>query len=805
MSDEVKDAETFNVTLPADLRLWGHLTRPGGQQVLVTRDAIVGSVAPAVAPVLSGMTEAAAASATEAAAAAALTAADRVATAADRVQTGLDRAATAASAATASTAATSAGAYDASSAAHESAAGIYAGAAAAAAPSNFVGVSTTSVAVPSVGDTFAITASTGKGWLPGMVLEVASSGSTARVTGNVVSYNAGSGALVLVATAIVGSGTHADWLIGAVQVGPIVPAIDPALATLYGACSVIALVAARAPTASSLDRARERSAITYPTPTIYYDPSAAGSSGAGTLANPCTTPAQLAAVATGDMPGAVIGLRRGTKTTSEIKLTISSSDANRPVLIVPYGQGPAPLIDCGLVTSGWTVYSGSVWTLAGVGSYWKQIWQVLADGTEHRIAAIHDTSLANKLAKLNAAGAGYGFYDAGSLYCIPFGGVSPNGSNMIIPAASVPTIGSGGGGLAIYYPNQAVAGNIDVRGIAVRHTFGSGIMITISGTNAAITSIGAVSVTDCDVEHVARPMQLVNVLGGLAPNGGGDDAIIVYGKNNSIRVNGLRIAHNYIADCGNNAFEVAFISGGVIEYNRSVDTHSHGLNENYAAVSGILTRYNSATWIDRLTAPIYYNGTAIYCGRIAWQAGYDETTYVAATTPTQATAAQSVGNAWIGNIVIDCPADCGGAGAALIDDGCPGITFANNIFTIRSPGSSLTSPFILAALVQSSWATTLASPAKWSRNIINTVQTHSNCRQLFVSPNYNSGYAPTGDNNIYFSNASAWFDYFGWNTAQPNASTGPLTLAAWVAASGMDANSVWVSPMPMLSASPLLT
>lgn len=186
MPDEVKDAETFNVTLPADLRLWGHLTRPGGQQVLVTRDAIVGSVAPAVAPVLSGMTEAAAASATEAAADAALTAADRVATAADRVQTGIDAAAAAA-------------------------------AAIAAAAAN-TGTSTTLLAVGT--GSKSVSTQAGKQWSTGQWLILVSTGTpTEYMIGQVTSYSGTSLTLSVPTAGAVGSGTHADW--GIAVSGPV--------------------------------------------------------------------------------------------------------------------------------------------------------------------------------------------------------------------------------------------------------------------------------------------------------------------------------------------------------------------------------------------------------------------------------------------------------------------------------------------------------------------------------------------------------------------------------------------------------
>jgi len=122
-------------------------------------------------------------SADAAAADAVLTAADRVATAADRVQTGQD-------VVVATAAANTAAGYAAS----------------------LSGTSATSLLIAVASKSF--TATTGRQWAPGQFLLAASAANVANfMHGQVTSYNAGTGALVLNVLDVGGSGTYADWVI----------------------------------------------------------------------------------------------------------------------------------------------------------------------------------------------------------------------------------------------------------------------------------------------------------------------------------------------------------------------------------------------------------------------------------------------------------------------------------------------------------------------------------------------------------------------------------------------------------------
>jgi hypothetical protein len=573
---------------------------------------------------------------------------------------------------------------------------------------------------------------------------------------------------------------------------------SPAPGDIANGLSLLAF-SAKNGSASAQNQKLAKLAAPLPTPTIYYDPSATSGNGSGSsAANACYTVAQLQAVATGDLPGVVIGFKRGTTTNTEVSLTIGSSKSDKPILIVPYGDDrlAAPLIDTGSALTGWTVYSGSIYQIS-MATHARQVWQRMADGTEKRIHWILDTTLANKVAKLNAAGGGYGFWDSNTFYCIPYGNVDPNSGIMIASVSTNPAMGSGGGGLVIQYSNVATTGNIIIYGLSVRHTHGAGINCSIGSSNSNITSIGPVHVVGCDVQHCGRPIDVVNALGAtIMPNGGGDDGIIIYGKNNTVRTI-VRVASNFLRDVGNNAVELSFVSGGYVEFNTSIDSGSHGLVENYASCSSVITRYNYATWLENQAYPWYINGTASWMGRITWQAGFDQTNYGSGSGQTNATASQSVGNQWIGNVAINCPSSGGvQAGTAVLDDGCPGIVFKNNIFTINAKSAQYTVPFIIGnKIADGTWAAAVGSPAALNNNIIVNNQTANNKQLLYVSPNYNSGYVPTGDNNVYFSNAADWFNYFKLNAVNANAISGPATLAAWVTASGMDAHSQFINPM----------
>lgn len=78
------------------------------------------------------------------------------------------------------------------------------------------GTSTTSVTIGTGSKSF--TTQTGLGFVVGMTLRIANS-STNYMTGDVTSYNTGTGALVVNVTSVVGSGTFASWTISLAAVG----------------------------------------------------------------------------------------------------------------------------------------------------------------------------------------------------------------------------------------------------------------------------------------------------------------------------------------------------------------------------------------------------------------------------------------------------------------------------------------------------------------------------------------------------------------------------------------------------------
>lgn len=73
--------------------------------------------------------------------------------------------------------------------------------------------SPTTAAIPSIGATLSITTQTGKGFIGGMRLVAADHAgpTTKAVYGRVQSYNTGTGALVILADDVIGSGSVANW------------------------------------------------------------------------------------------------------------------------------------------------------------------------------------------------------------------------------------------------------------------------------------------------------------------------------------------------------------------------------------------------------------------------------------------------------------------------------------------------------------------------------------------------------------------------------------------------------------------
>ena len=539
------------------------------------------------------------------------------------------------------------------------------------------------------------------------------------------------------------------------------------------------------------------------TPTKFFDPTATSSSGAGTLQNPYYTRAQINAAITGDMSNQILGAKRGTTTNFELVINgVYSSSSARPFIIAPYGNsGELPIFDAGFVVNSWALYSGSskIYSYAQ-GATPCQVWQKVSSELELRFEWLTFSSgtLAQKIAVLEAIGVGYCFWDNNIFYCTPYDTGAVNSSSMY--ASSANGGGSGGNALSITYSNVAATGNIIVTGLAARHTRDSAIQIS-SAAGSNVTSVGQISVVGCDARNCGTPFH-----SGLA-NVGGSDAIVIYGvpSNGSSQsvLAPIQIRGNYSEDTGNNAHEVGFVDTGVIEFNVSKDSYGNGHAELYATCRNITTRFNKARFDQRNSKPAYTNGAAAlgtqrYFGTLFWQAGYDRTNYAAATTPTNATAANTYGNKYLYNAGLD----AGGDGA-FKDDGCQGLEVRNNTFKFFNQNNYAVSGQAFTGFILNIHALTgagLNAPVVDSNIFyINAPQYSPNNRMINASGGGASGYSIKGGNNIYYSvqnNKTQWLlngTAYGAATAD-----GVGDLATWVAANaatGFDVGSRVINPL----------
>lgn len=314
------------------------------------------------------------------------------------------------------------------------------------------------------------------------------------------------------------------------------------------------------------DFARYAARSEEPTPTIYFDPTATGSAGTGTLANPYYTVAQVVAAFTGSMPGTILGVKRGTTVRTEGAMVLNVYGSSVALAeICAYGDAEAlPIFNGANITSTWTQYGSDplIWYISSASSQ-----EVYYDGS--RLQGY------SSLANLQAASSGR-FWDSGAsrIYIKPPSGESPNLGQVEVTAGSH--------ALNIQYTNVAASGFIAVRDIHCKNARNSCLVIEPPSSAGTISTVTSIQVNGC--KFTGAGVDGVSSLG--------SDGVVVYGVSDSIRATGVRVASCEARELLNNSVEIAFATSPLVEGNYANVCGGNVWAEFWASVSGGICRYN---------------------------------------------------------------------------------------------------------------------------------------------------------------------------------------------------------------------
>ncbi|HEY1615668.1 MAG TPA: hypothetical protein VGF97_18485 [Rhizomicrobium sp.] len=297
-------------------------------------------------------------------------------------------------------------------------------------------------------------------------------------------------------------------------------------------------------------------------PNFFFDPNNPGSSGAGTFYNPFTTIAQVNAAITGSMPGKVLGIKRGTYFKGTINLGVSGAPG-APFHIVPYGDDfGTPVFSGETARASWTTYSGDarIWQMSGF-TQTVDLYDIgyAPYGTSgSRLLYVSGASLAAKITAIQnyisapvAGTAGVFAYDSNITYAWFVDTVTeanPNLGQVISADATV----------VVQLTNGTVAagGNLVVCGIGAYFARNNALAYNL---NAAATSGAGVQIVGCHAGFSGAQ--------GAGGQGLGQDAIVVYGHSQTVKLTASLFAGNYGQDAQNNALELAYTDGAVVQYN----------------------------------------------------------------------------------------------------------------------------------------------------------------------------------------------------------------------------------------------
>jgi hypothetical protein len=301
-------------------------------------------------------------------------------------------------------------------------------------------------------------------------------------------------------------------------------------------------------------------------PTYFYDPDASGSSGAGTFRNPFTTIAEIQATLKNSQPGQALGIKRGSYTRGTLILGVAGA-AGDPFFIVPYGDAKElPVFSGETVRTSWAPYDGDtrIWQLSGLadavdvydvgyvpyGQVGSRLLYVTAADLGSKITAIEDY-----IAAPVPGTAGVFAYDGTTIYAWFVDATTeanPNLGQVVTADASHALYLSNG--------NVAAGGNVTVYKIAAYFARNNALQYAAS---ALATSIDSVHILKCEAAYTGAQ-------GGTGDNLG-QDAISVYGYDQSVLATHVVVKDNYCHDCQNNAVELGYTSGAAVESNVAVN------------------------------------------------------------------------------------------------------------------------------------------------------------------------------------------------------------------------------------------
>ncbi len=482
-------------------------------------------------------------------------------------------------------------------------------------------------------------------------------------------------------------------------------------------------------------------------PTLFFDPTASTSLGLGTLRNPYTTQAQLQGAISGDMTGQVLGFKRGTTLrvtgTNGLLLAVYGTAAN-PFTMCPYGDAEAlPIITAGEVVA---------WTIEDAGAnIWKTTQASNTDAWQDDVRLIKKTYSASAVATLTTEGTST--YTGTTLYIRPFNGENPNLGQMEVAVSDTT--------LYLQYANVAATGHIHVAGLHTRKSRNNCFRVG-RGSYGSISTVDNISIVGCRSDGAGRDVA------------GGNDGFIVYGSNDSHRLSNLYMAGNYTEDVVNNAYEVANISGAVLEHNRCYDVRGNGI-EMFQSNNDVICRYN---YLDYLKGSLGRPHTSP--GGLGIRFGNTD----------ESTGLNDAGNTKNANNVVVFNLITRYYGNAVYIEGGTGHKYQHNTSyedpDFTRPGVDTTGGGWYTSGNAATGFIDISNNIFYTKHGIRTYR-YTTWGRVNTNPLSAAASVPSGNNNVYFNDSAAADGSFVYNGAgQTNITTYKAALAAY----GMDQNSL---------------